>query len=680
MAYIAFAQPTSYNGGAIPNPLEKPAKDAPVALQYTPEEQAYNTYLIQRLQRAKEARDRKYPEFNNKTYNQYYENNEKIANTYIEPVENETESPIATGTVEGKLNTLLAHIDNLNLTPEVLAYDRNNQMLRELGTSFTDIMAVTAEHDGGDDGGDKEKRMARQRELLKQGTVFVQENWVSKYEIKKKLNGGYDGRFKNFSGYSQKLEKVFEGCSRDLIHGLNVYLGDITAFSMNDQPYAFTVEQMHYDTAKTLLGQFENWIHVRPGAPTKTGTDTATGARTIYDTKYRVSTLSEDQVEIIKYQDPSRDEFMIMVNGIMMLPPGFPLSAVTPAGRFNIAKQTLYIINSQFAYGKAFVSSGAVYEISRVLDRMIRLFELKTRKSITPAYINTTNRVIPSRVLNPGNISMGIPAGALQPIGTESQGVTSSEFQVFQELQAQIERSTVSATFQGQQSSQGATATEIIEIQRQAKLTLGLIVSACTLLEVKLSYLRLHNIIGNWLQPIGTYEDGTARYRNVTRKVNIKGYGEGERRVIPVDGSLPSPEAIRMLSLSEEATYGFPVRRMYLSPKLVKEAEIRWYIVVEPQEQHSSAYFKLLFREMLGDAMSLFQLGIQPNTSGITDEFGKVYNVDKSKIFASDEIPVAPAGMEAMPDAARTAAGNAAAGNNRNATGVPKQPQPKPKT
>ncbi len=677
MAQIAFAQPASYNGSSLPNPLEKKvSKNDKVEIDYTPEETAYRNYFLQRLKRAQENRDRKHPEFNNKTYNQYYEDNEKIANTYLEPVENEAEAQIATGTVEGKLNTLLAHIDNLNLTPEVLAYDRNNAMLRELGTAFTDVMIVTAEHDGGDDGGDKEKRMARQRELLKQGTVFVQENWITKYEIKKKLKGGYNGQFRDFVGYEEKLQKVFEGCSRDLLYGLNVYLGDITAFSMNDQPYVFTVEQMHYDTAKTILGSFENWKYVRPGVPDASGTDVATGARTVYDSKFRLSNLKDDQVEVIKYQDPSRDEFMIMVNGVLLLPPGFPLSAVTPAGKFNIAKQTLYIINSQFAYGKAFVSSGAVYQLSRVLDRMIRLFELKTRKSITPPYINTTNRIIPSRVLNPGNISMGLPQGALVPIGSESQGVTGSEFQVFQELQAEIDRSTVSATFQGQQSSSGATATEIIEVQRQAKLTLGLIVSACTLLETKIAYLRLHNIIGNWMKPIGTYEDGTSRYRNVTRMTAIKGAGEGERKVIPIDGELPSPEAIRLLSLSEESTYGYPVRRMYLSPNIVREAEIRWYIIVEPREQNSSAYFKLMFREMLGDAMSLFQMGAQPNISGVTDEFGKVYSIDKSKIFSSDEIPL-PQGMEG--DAA-TAAGNMAAGNNMNATGVPKQPQPKPKT
>lgn len=681
MALITYAQPISYNGGAVPNPLEKPSKNDVVQVAYTPEEYSYRNYLVQRLTRAQENRDRKHAEFNNKTYTKYFEENEKIAHTYLEPVDNPAEEKLSTGTVEAKLNTLLAHVDNLNLMPEVIAYDRNNQSLRELGTAFTDIMNVVSEHDGGDDGGDKEKRIARQRELLKQGTVFVQENWITKYEVKKKLKSAYNGEFKNFGGYDQKLEKVFQGCSRELLYGPNVYLGDITAFSMNDQPYIFTVEQMHYDMAKTLYGSFENWQYVRPGIPDTTGAEgtSATGGRTIYDAKFRISNLKDDQVEIIKYQDQTRDEFMIMINGIMILPPGFPLSAVTPAGRYNITKQTLYIINSQFTYGKSFVSSGAVYELSKALDRMIRLFELKTRKSITPPYVNTTNRVIPSRVLNPGNITMGIPPNALQPIGTESQGVTSSEYQIFKELQDEIEKSTVSSVFQGQQAKSGATATEIIEVQRQAKLTLGLIVSAMTMLETKLAYLRLHNIIGNWMQPIGQYDDGSNRYRNVTRKTTISGAGEGERRIIPIDGQLPSPEAIRMLSLAEEVTYGFPVRRMYLSPKIIREAEIRWYCVVEPREQQSSAYFKLMYREMLGDAMSLAQLGAQLNMEGITDEFGKVYNIDKAKVFSSDSIPQAPMMGGGMEEAAATAAGNAAAGNNRNATGVPKQPQPKPR-
>lgn len=670
MAYINFAQPISYHTNIVVNPLARPSKNALMTPDYSETDLAYSSYLTQRLRRAQENRDQALAEWNYKTYLMVYEGNEKIANTYLEPVKNKDEEVLSTGTIESKLNTLLAHINNLNITPQVNAFDRNNQSLRELGQAFTDIMAVVAEHDGGDDGGDKEKRMARQRELLKQGTVFVQENWITKYEIKKRLKDGYDGKFANFSGYEERLEKVFQGCSRELLYGPNVYLGDITAFSMNDQPYVFTVEQMHYDMAKTLYGSFENFKYVTPGIPDSNATDTtsAVGGRTVYDAKFRLTNLKDDQVEVIKYQDPTRDEFMIMMSGVMLLPPGFPLSAVTPAGRFNITKQTLYTINSQFAYGKSFVSSGAVYELSKAVDRMIRLFELKTRKSITPPYINTTNRVIPARVLSPGNITMGIPANALQSIGTEGQGVTSNEFQIFKELQDEIEKSTISNIFQGQQAKSGATATEIIEVQRQAKLTLGLIVAATTLLEIKIGYLRLHNIIANWLQPIGSHADGTGRYRSATREVAIEGAGRGERMVIPIDGELPPPDVIRMLSLEDEQKKGYPVRRMYVSPKIIREAEIHWYITAEPREEETSSYYKVLFREMLGDAISLTQLGAAINVEGVTDEFGKVYNVDKSKIFSG--------GAPQLPtESPATIAGNRVAGNNE----APRQPQPKPK-
>jgi hypothetical protein len=676
MAHITFPQPTSFSGSAVPNPLDKkPGKNDKVEIEYTEEQYLYRNYLIQRLERAKENRDRRWAEFSGKTYLQCFEENEKIAHTYLEEVKNKNEEKISTGTIESKLNTLLAHVNNLNLMPEVLAFDRDNQSLHELGKSFTDVMFVTAEHDGGDDGGDKEKKMNRQRELLKQGTVFVQENWITKYEVKKKLKKVYKGEFKDFGGYDQSLQKVFEGCSRDILYGPNVYLGDMTAFSMNDQPFVFTIEQMHYDEAKTLFGKFENWDHVRPGIPDTGTTDatTSAGARTIYDTKWRLTNIKDDHVEVIRYQDQGRDEYQIMINGVMMMPVGFPLSAVTPRGKYSVTKQVLYVINAQFAMGKSFVSSGSVYELSKAVDRMLRLFELKTRKSINTPYVNTTNRVIPARALDPGNISMGIAPNALQPIGNEGQGVTSSEYQIFKELQDEIDKSTISPTFAGQQGNAGTTATEIIEVQRQARLTLGLIIAACTLLEMKLGYLRLWNVLGNWLEPVGRYPDGSNKFRNATRLDAVEGAGSGERRIIPIDGELPDPEVIRMLSLRDEKKKGYPVRRTYLSPKLVREAEITWFIRVLPKEEESSAFHKLQFRELVGDALALMQMGAQINIEGLQDELASVYNKDRSKIFSDKAVqPALP------PEDASTTAGNIKAGNNTAGAAQATQPQPKP--
>lgn len=669
MAYIAFPHPVAYTGYRLENPLSTEEKEVK-EVQYDEKTWLYYSYLVNRLRRAEEARNQKHAEFGDKTYVQYYEDNEKVANTYLEPKKNKTEKPVGTGTIETKLNALLSHINNLNLMPTVYAFDRNNRILHDLGTAFTDIMHVSMEHDGNDDGGDKEKRTNRQRELLKQGTAFVQESYLSKYEVKKRLKEKFKGEFSTFAGYDERLEKVFEGCAREMLYGPNVYLGDITQYSMHDQPYLFTVETMSHDVAKTIYGQFENWKFVRPGLPNVSATDStlAIGGRTIYEAKFRLTTLKTDQVEVIKYQDPHNDEWALMINGVLLTPAGFPLSAVTPGGKFNVTKQILYPFNGQFAYGKAFVSSGSLYEVSRALDNMLGLFELKTRKSITVPYVNITNRIIPPQVLDPGNISMGIPPNALQPIGTESQGVTASEFQIFKELQDTIEKSTVSSVFQGQQAKSGATATEIVEVQRQAKITLGLIISAAILLETKVAYLRLWNLIGKWLEPQGKTAGGQNIYRQASRRVAIPGAGMGERMVIPIDGELPSPEAVRLLSLQDEQRMNMPVRRFYLSVKGVSEAKLLWHIIVEPKEEETSAFETLRFREMLGDAVSLMQLGVAPNTDGITDEFGRVYNVDKAKFFSAGGPAQAPV------DPARVA-GDRAAGNNVNAAGV-SQPAP----
>jgi hypothetical protein len=605
----------------------------------------YLSFLEQRLRDAQEKRDRKWPEFGNKTYLEYYQENEKIANTYVEVSKNEDEPELSTGTIESKLGTLLSHIDNLNLTPEIEAFDAEDQPLRDLGTAFTDILDRVAEHDGGTDGGDAEKRMLRQKELAKQGTVYIQDKWCTKKRAQKTLKKKFDGKF-NFNAWDTAWKTVYEGPDRVLLYGPNVYLGDITVFSMEEQPYVFTVETMSYDNAKTLFGGFENWEYVKQGMPPPVVTGIDIGGRTIYDGKFRMMSLRNTQVEVIKYQDPIRDEFQIIINGIMMLPIGFPLSAVTAGGRVNIAKQILFPINPQFAYGKSFVSSGDVYALSKQIDEMIRLFVMKTRKSITPPYINISGKVISRRSLMAGNISMGIPPGALQPIGTEGQGVTQGEYMIYKELLDLVDKTTIGPAFQGQYGGSNTTATEVIEVQRQARLALGTIITANTLMEVKLTYLRLPIIIANYFTPVAESlnDDGgmDRSYRPVSRETDIDNAGSGVRRVIPTDGELPSKEAVRMMEIQDERETGYPSQRIYLSVPGLRAAEVRWRAVVKPQERDKSAYEKLIFRETLADAIALYNLGSKPNIPGLEQMFSRAYGHDRNKMFGSAEDLQAP--------------------------------------
>jgi len=511
--------------------------------------------------------------------------------------------------------------------------------LAVLGSAFTDILHQTNELDGADGAGDQEKKIARQRELMKQRAVFVQEDWKVKWENKKTLNGKPDGKFKDGVGWTTKLEKVFEGASRELLYGPNVYLGDITEFYIEDQPYIFVVKKMGYEQAKTIYGKFENFAFVQKGAAPDSNTENHAA---MYGNKWRLTDVKKDQVEIILYQDQPKDEFQILINDVMMLPAGFPLSAVTPLGKYNIAKQVGRVVNSQFSYGSAFVAGGSIQQISKILDEMLTLFVLKTRKSVAPPYLNLSGRVIPSSVLSPGRITMGVDPGALVPLeANQTQGVTAGEFSMFDRMQNLIDQNTVSPSFTGQNAQGNQTATQVVNEQRQARLTLGLIITACSLLEKKLGYLRLWNILQNWFEPTGTRVIGVndARrvikdFRRTNREVNIDKAGLGQRSVIPVEGNLPDAKAIRAVERDEEKRTGFPVRKVFLSAPNIRASRLLWYIVVNPKEKDSSPLFKLMFREQLTDMMSLINLGSVPNKDGLEEEFSRIWGKPRNKLFS----------------------------------------------
>lgn len=636
---------------AVPeNPLldDKVKPAAELQRIYDAKDEAYLGFMQSRLERAKLQKDQPMPEFKGKTYYQIFDENEKLANTVVEMKKNPDDVIISSGTVEQKLDALLSHINNLNLTPEVMAFDKENVKVTDLNLALQDIMHDCAIRDGGDGGGDEEKRALRQRELLKQGTVFVQEEWLKRWETKKILKEKYNGEFKNFAGYTSKLVKVFEGPSRTLLYGPNVFLGDITQFYMENQPYMYVLIQTNYENAKSKYGKFENFDYVQKGAVPSTE---ATSQKTIYDNKWRLTELQNDQVEIILYMDKPNDEFQIIINGVLMLPVGFPLSAVSPKGEYNVAKQVYRVINDKFAYGQSFVASGSVKEISAIIDEMLKLFVLKTRKSFTPAYVNTSGRVIDKKVLSPGRISMGIEPGALVPIaGNEVQGVTAGEAAVLEKLQSLIDKSTVSEQFTGQQGKSGTTATEVVELQRQARLTLGLTIAACVLLEVKIGYLRLWNILENWFEPLDTRVEGinearklVNEYRSTTRDVSIDGEGPGERSVVVRDEAPPDDQTIRNEELAAERTRRIPVRKIYIrssreeGTSSIQNACLYWYIVVNTQERESSPFFKMLFREMLGDMLTLLQLGSVPNKEGLEEEFAKVWGKPRNKLFSASQ-------------------------------------------
>jgi hypothetical protein len=633
---------------------EKQEKPSP---KYSDDEVKAISAITVRLRDAQQNRDQVHPEFNNQTFMQNYTNNERIANTFVPAKKKEGDVEIATGTVEQKLFAVLSEINRLNLTPEVIAFNEESEELVTLGYAMTDILFETAKREE-----DDEHKMLRQLEMMKQGHVFVQEQWVKRFKKDKTINKNNVGKIDGVD-WTEKLELIFDGPERRVLYAPGVYLGNVREPDMKKQPYVFTHRLTSYEEAKSRYGMtdsegkdtWDRWKNV----PRNRVQTLAEGVDLIQNNINGAWTLlarEEGYVEEIHYQDPFNNEYQIFLNGIAMLPVGFPLSAISPGGQLNIEKQILQYINPFFAYGRSFVAK--VKEQSDVLDEMLRLLVLKTRKSIAPPYANSSGRMISSKVLLPGRITMGIDANSLTPIGQEAQGATSSEYQMYKLLQDQIDENTVSKQFTGQQGAAGTTAFEVGVLQKQAQKLLGLTIFANVNLEMKLGYLRLFNVLENYFEPLDTkYNRKAKRIDNIFRGTNRKmqlgqEQGEGIRQIVPTN-NLPTSRQVREEELFSGTPSGGrgprpktrtqlglpPLNKIYINPERLKKAKILWYIDVDTKEKETGNVEKLMFREELADIALLMNMGATPNIQSLQGQHAIVWNRPKDKLFKS---PIEP--------------------------------------
>jgi len=599
---------------------------------YSTKEEDYLKGLRKRMESARNARDMNHMEFDGMDYTTYYQENERLANTFIKPKVNKEDTNFQSGIIRTKLFALLSALVNLDLRGDISAFNSDGFEVQALGDAMEDVILKTNEYDV-----DDEKKYLRHYELLKHGTVFVEELWDEKEKKVKKTKKKFNGKLK--FDWTESIKKAFAKPTRNIVPGVNVYLGDITKYDISDQPFIFTVDTIPYEEAKRMFGDWDRWENV----PRKVNRFEPTESAGVFNREWTLlETEEEDYVEILRYQDKWNNEFALVLNGVLMTPVGLPL----PWGyeEYNIAQQNLEPIHAKFAYGKSLVFR--VKNKVAFLDEFMRLAILKTQKSFMPPYLNISGRILSNRVFMPGKISHGIQPNSLVPISDkEVEGVTNAELAMIQELQESINSETTSPTFQGQQASGDPTATEIIELQRQAKMVLGLTVFSVAMLEWKLEWLRLKNLLANWFNEEDQVVDEArgvlkSKYRKTITDQSIEGEGQGKRIIIPTK-EIPSVGAIMKTEDYLTQEQGVPIRLVFLNPDEVCSAKLVWQIVIKPTEKKTSEVSKLLNRAFMQDVLPL-----QPNIQYLQERTASVWEENAQKLFAPNPMPaVGPDGM-----------------------------------
>lgn len=620
--------------------------EQPPVIDYTDEEWLYRGHLIKQLTRAKDQRDTNHTEFNDMDFFTWHEKNQKAANSYIPPKKNKADTRIVTGTTQEKEISLLSALLNYNLEPNIIAFDKFDLPIAELGENMEDLIKKSRIIEEYDD-----KRVMIYKELLDQGTCYVEEQWIEESKIEKNVKADYkNGVDPKKIKWTEKIQKLKGECRVNLVPGTKVYLGNMKEFHINKQPFLFTAEILPYSEVEAVYRNWERWQYV-PRKIQKIS-DTAcndAGKGTDYE-NWSLQEVDLDMVEVVKYQNKWTNEYQIILNGVMMLPVGFPLTEISPSGEYTLVKGIAEPVSEFFPYGRSIPSKAKADQ--EVLDEMLKLIVLKTQKSFMPPLANRTKKILSKNIQYPGVITPDIDPNMLIPIG-DVNGVSAAEFSTFELIKKIIDEKTVSPTFAGDLSQKGTTATEILEVKKQQMLKLGLVIYGVMSMERQLAWLRIQNILNYWTKAIDTEVDEVKGkiaevFRTVTTPTTLEN-GQRGFKTIEFNKELANSLSPQQIQAEEKflSTPGREYRKVYIDPEMLRSIRANWYIVINPTEKDSSELDRVLFVQNITDAMQLF--GPQTlNVAYLKDRFAILAKEDPQKFFIS-EAPVTPGvGIESL--------------------------------
>ena len=600
-------------------------------LEYTDKEKKYRSFLLSRMEKARNQREQTHVELDDKNFSTWFQDNAKSANSYNPPKTNPEDSRVNTGIIRERVGTLLSATLNYNFEASISASEKGNTKVHGLGDVIEDAVKKSRDIEHYND-----KRRLIYKEIFDQGTAYAME--IKKEHIiveKTVLQTDLSGVKIDAITWEKNLKTVLPTLEVELLSSPGVYLGNFKEFFIQEQPYVFTREVLPYDVAANLYGDFERWKFVPKSLVEMSPQED------LEYVNWRLVAVENDFVEVIKYFDRFNNELQIVLNAVMMLPIEFPMTMVSPSGLYPIAKGDAEPINKFFSLSRSIPSKTEVDQ--KLLDETIRMLLLKTQRSLTPPMANNTNKVLSRKIFLPGNITKGINPDLLQPIGP-TDGPSLAEFNMFNLMREINNGKSIDPVFAGEDGGREKTATEVIQRKQQQMMKLGQGLIGIIEFERQLVLLRIYNILANWTTPIGQRVDEARKelvdiYQTFEVDTTFKDSGKRGTRVIsfnPEDKKQMDGDKIAALEDDIKNKTGKEVRFSFLDSQVLRSVELIWDIEITPTEKNSSELDRVLFMQNLTQAIQTF--GPQSiNMNYAKERFAVLAKEDPAKFFTQAE-------------------------------------------
>lgn len=648
--------------------IEKRGAEAP---NYNLIEAKYRSERFMELNNAYTIRESPIMELNNIPYSQYDLINFQCDLAYNPPRVNPGDSRIVSGYVREKDQTIVSVIMDMNFQPKVLPFDKNNQELVDSCNIFTaKVKKVLLQCNFKDE----MENMARL--MVSRGNVFVDIKKQEKWNIRKVKTGSDLGPLaKEKVTWKTVYEKVCDYCTIDTLPNTSVFPMNIKGPGMKDQTRLYTVR--HYPIAQ-LAQVFKNNPRWKSVPKTYTQSVPNTQPNGIWGDYYLKIPVT-DYGELIVMQSEVYNEYQAWVNGVQMYPvqdegamgiTGYPLSEISPTGKFTICKGDYERIPF-FFFSKSNPDKNFVKE--EELNEVMRLMVLMLRQKTQPSVGNNSDKVLQSNMWEPNMVISDVKKDDIH-ILKPNEGMGQAEFSFWKMLTDSIDNSSVSKTIEGQENGD-MTLGQYTDQKKESLKKLGL----C--LDRVVDFLRqcFWNILDNEIsyldQKIKQYdEDG--KFVEAFNSFSIEDSIDGKKGNIKVNLMEDTSKVDPYAEAQKEADQPGMNRSYYANPKALKDIykrmrdQIYISVVSEPEGEQVTLLgmlFNLLtqYTNLKGDSRKI-------NFDYIETIISENSGFDSTKLFLDEPLPVpTPYGPAGPGDPAAAPGGKSIPQNMNVGKGVP---------
>lgn len=609
-------------------------EDVKKELILTDKEREVRNADIKLLSSMREERDKTYPELDDMTVTQYYESNRKKDLTYIPPKKSKNDIRIVSGITREKDSTLLSSVLDLNLEPNITAFDEEDNVVAELGDSMGDLIKKSREIEQA-----SMYRSSIYRELISQGDVFVQEVWVDEFKPTPLSKIDWNPIRDNASEfeYKSQLKKVFGGCKARLVNVKKIYPASVRIENIKDQPYLAVANYYTRAKAEARYGKWKRWEYVPMAV---NNIEFTQDMATVYK-EWNIGTTTEDQVCELFFYNPSTNRFQIYLNGIPMMPCNYPLTALFPSGEIPVSQGKFEPI-TDFWLSKSQPSKTKVDQ--EVIDELVSGFVIGSRQTRRPPMGNTSRKVLGSNIFDPGRVTPSLQKDQIFPLLPQgSQQINASEFSFYQLMKDQLSDKSVNEVYSGTQDSQDVnTLGQAQQMKSAQMLKLALAIDGVINLEKQMAWHRVYNILVNWTKAESEEVDDTrggiiSKYKNLSVETSLEDGQSGIKMFRFQDTQYPDAREVEHEEHKLSERHGKEVRIVYMSPKELRSLRYTWYIMVNPTPKSGDSLAKMIFVQNIQTAASLF--GIESlNMDYLKQRYAVIMDENPNKLFLRKEI------------------------------------------